>query len=90
MSDDEEFAQPQDGHPDRRKKGELVSLGPKLAPRWAEVYCDIMLKRGREAAVTWAKVFLKSHDDRKLLKEAAEALIKKRGIYRDPPPPGVA
>lgn len=86
MSND--FAEPPEAPPSKaKKKGQLLELGPRLAPKWARVYVDLWQKRGRKAAIAWAKVFLPAKKDRELLKAAAEDLMKKRGIYRETTPP---
>lgn len=83
-----EYAEPPEAPPSKaKKKGLLLELGPRLAPKWARVYVDLWQNKGRDAAMAWAKVFLPAKKDRELLKKAAEDLMKKRGIYREPTPP---
>lgn len=68
----------------------LLDLGSKLARKWAEVYVDLMVKKGSDAAKAWAAVFIPNEDHRKLLRDEALKLMEKRGIYRVTPPPSAA
>jgi len=88
MSKDDEFAKPEDAPWLKgKKKGVLLDASEKLAKRWAKVYVDLYVKKGRDAAVMWAKAFLPLERQRQLLKVEAEKLMKRRGIYRQPTPP---
>lgn len=70
----------------KKKTPEVLDLGVKLAKKWAEVYVDLYVKKGSDAAKAWARVFLPLEAHRVLMAEKAKELMVKRGIYKIPPP----
>ena len=90
MTDDTLFA---DAPPLKKAvpNGRLLELANKLAPKWAETYVDLYVKKGSPAAKLWAAHFLGGNKTYLgLLKVEAEKLMKKRGIYKEKTPDGAA